>query len=206
MDQARFLVEPLDVIENIAVYRPVILDRGVPELRVGYLVLAQEPHQEDVPVERERFGDRDLRLVRPGEVAVLLLRPGEDEGLACPPDAREPAVPCQVLVHRLEVRRLDPVDLDGEPLTVALAVEDVRLFPGADRAADRREQLLVDELVEGHEGDLVKDIVPYLHRIGVLEPDAHRLDLAIELFILFFAAHGRITCCRRSRVRGRGYR
>ncbi len=64
----------------------------------------------------------------------------------------------------------------------------------------------MDELVECYQGDFVKDIVAYLHRIGVFYSDTHRLYLAVGPFVLVFAGHVRITYSRRSRVRERGYR
>jgi len=52
----------------------------------------------------------------------------------------------------------------------------------------------VDEFVERDKGDLVEDVVAYLQGVCVFYFDSHLRDLAVESFILFVAAHGRITC------------
>ena len=63
-------------------------------------------------------------------------------------------------------------------------------FPVEIAPSDGREALLVDELVQGEQGHLVEDVVADLELVGVLDPDAERLELLIEP-ILVPASHHR---------------
>ena len=38
----------------------------------------------------------------------------------------------------------------------------------------------MDQFIQGEESDLVEDVVPDLELVGVLDPDAKRLELAVE--------------------------
>jgi hypothetical protein len=162
-----------------------ILQFNIPKLGIWDLSLPDKRHDENIPVPDQWFGDRDSRIPGADKIRKLFSRPREDELLFCFLYMREPAVTNNIRAHGSEIRRLDPVDLDGNRGPVAFAIKNICLFSGADGSSYNGEPFLVDEFIEGKERHFVKNVFPNLELVRILDPDPHFLKALIEP-ILFF--------------------
>ena len=183
MHELSFLIKPVDAIDYLRIRFRGIFQADIPELGIRHLILAEEGHDEDVPVPDHGFGNRYPGIPCADKVCKLLPRPGKDELLFRLFNMREAAIARNVGTHGGKIRGPDSVDLDSNGGSVPLTIKDVRLLSRADGTADHRDPFLVDQLVEGKEGDLVEDVLPNLELVSVFYPDAHLFEALVELIL-----------------------
>ena len=173
------VVEPPHVLADDLERGLGVLDVDLREAAAALVVRADVLHDEDVPLGRDGGRDPDAGLLRAAQVGELLAGPREHDLLLVRPDTLEPRVAVEVRPHLPEVAGVDAVYLHRDRAVRAERLVDAGLLPGRERAAERVDVAVLDELVDGGERRVVEHRALDLELVGVLQAFTELEELAV---------------------------